>query len=1125
MPNPLAKFIFVLNSCQGRQEFTPKAVSMPPIKHTQLFDFDSYKNALKDINNASKDFGRVLSDIIKRVTGDQKELLESLRGYSALLKTLNVTQNGAADSLKKYGTEVDEQIARLDDYKAVQRGLAQIINLNTASVKELKAEQAGLKKQYENLKPTQKDYAEQVAAIKRRIGEVVPLIQQQTSVLKVSKTAIEAAEGSYKRMSQELSALKTRLQNIPGAFNEFTGKLNKSNKEAVVLAQRIGQLDGALKKADAQMGVFGRNVGNYSGTLNRFSSGLLQNIGLLIGITSAFEGLSFIVNVNKNFESLDKALRAVSVTEEEFIINQRFLNGVIDDFGLEIEDTTKVFKNFYAAATTAGITATDTREIFESVTKVAGNLRLSQDDVNGALIAFGQIASKGKVQAEELRGQIGERLPGAFSIAARAMGVTQEKLNDLLKDGKVVANDFLPKFAKELEKTFGKEDRIDSLQASINRLNNSIKRLVNDNEGGLSRLLSKVVNFANEVVNRFDEVAAGISGALDGGSGFREAFIANFKNDQTFRERSDRFSADQVKLFEDRLKSRLSVLKGRGASKEEMQNEIKQFFEGQIAIQKSLASDVDKFLETQKDATLDDINKIQGQLELKEIALKTVDRINELKSSFLPQETLPAGANDPSGDSALQKLKDRIKAQQNILEKAAQLEIKSNELLLVQKNISEEEYQLRKLDIIKRFSKKAIELENSLGQNADQENISSLNAQAMQAEIEYTKFFSQEMEKRRALRVGSLKEALEEEQKLENEAREKSEANIQIINDALDSKYNKELKIINDLFTLEQARGDQSIIRQIRYLEKIMALKKRYARDTAEEEIKIEELKEERKRQIIEKSLELSVELFSAFQELSNALSDRRIQKLEVEKERELKLAGNNASAREKIEAEFSKKIAKEKAKQARLDKALGIFNATINTAQAVIKMLANPGGFAGVALSIAAGITGALQIASIAARPIPQFKKGTSSAPAGPAIVGEEGFELIERNGRLYVTNNKASMVTLKGGEKIHTHTESKKIIHEMAKASEADQLTKSIYLHRRLANDMRESRQRESVNTLAMAMQQSGMNEKAITSAFEKAIQKMPIERNTWDERGYRKHLEQVNQRTTYLNQRYGN
>ena len=80
------------------------------------------------------------------------------------------------------------------------------------------------------------------------------------------------------------------------------------------------------------------------------------------------------------------------------------------------------------------------------------------------------------------------------------------------------------------------------------------------------------------------------------------------------------------------------------------------------------------------------------------------------------------------------------------------------------------------------------------------------------------------------------------------------------------------------------------------------------------------------------------------------------------------------------FDAEYAKKKAKIDHDAAVRTKALGIMDATISTAAAIIKMLANPGGFAGLALSIAAGVTGALQVGTILATPIPS-EVGSSSS------------------------------------------------------------------------------------------------------------------------------------------------
>jgi tape measure domain-containing protein len=75
-----------------------------------------------------------------------------------------------------------------------------------------------------------------------------------------------------------------------------------------------------------------------------------------------------------------------------------------------------------------------------------GNL----SDMQSALLATSQVFSKGKVSAEELRQQIGERLPGAFTIFAQSIGKTPQELDKMLEKGEVGLNDFM-KFVQELQ--------------------------------------------------------------------------------------------------------------------------------------------------------------------------------------------------------------------------------------------------------------------------------------------------------------------------------------------------------------------------------------------------------------------------------------------------------------------------------------------------------------------------------------------------------------------------------------------------------------------------------------------------------------------------------------------------
>ena len=63
--------------------------------------------------------------------------------------------------------------------------------------------------------------------------------------------------------------------------------------------------------------------------------------------------------------------------------------------------------------------------------------------MKAAMRATSQVFSKGKVSAEELRQQLGERLPGAFTLFADSMNLTPAELDKALEQGKVTLDDFM----------------------------------------------------------------------------------------------------------------------------------------------------------------------------------------------------------------------------------------------------------------------------------------------------------------------------------------------------------------------------------------------------------------------------------------------------------------------------------------------------------------------------------------------------------------------------------------------------------------------------------------------------------------------------------------------------------
>lgn len=192
--------------------------------------------------------------------------------------------------------------------------------------------------------------------------------------------------------------------------------------------------------------------------------------GVALGAAGLAAFTADLVRTQIQIQRVTNALQFASGGEFDF--NQRFTRGVADVLGLDRLSSAREFAKFIAAGKDTEFTSKELRDVFVGVAEASTVLGLSADETAGAINALQQMISKGTVQAEELRGQLGERLPGAFNIAARAMGVTTAELGKMLEQGQITAHDLLPALAGELQRTFGPDSKraAQSLQAEINRL-------------------------------------------------------------------------------------------------------------------------------------------------------------------------------------------------------------------------------------------------------------------------------------------------------------------------------------------------------------------------------------------------------------------------------------------------------------------------------------------------------------------------------------------------------------------------------------------------------------------------------------------------------------------------------
>ena len=148
------------------------------------------------------------------------------------------------------------------------------------------------------------------------------------------------------------------------------------------------------------------------------------------------------------------------VTGAGFVDALADIRQVTKDYNVPLQDATKSFTRFAASAKASGVGAEDITASFRGLIAANKALGGSQEQANGILLAATQVFGKGKVSAEELRGQIGERLPGAVALFAESMGITTAELDKRLEEGTVSVEDFV-NFTKTLLQDFDAEAKND----------------------------------------------------------------------------------------------------------------------------------------------------------------------------------------------------------------------------------------------------------------------------------------------------------------------------------------------------------------------------------------------------------------------------------------------------------------------------------------------------------------------------------------------------------------------------------------------------------------------------------------------------------------------------------------
>ena len=427
------------------QQELPNTTAALRLRLTELRDdlqntdyaLNDYKNTLKEVEVVQKE--------LDRVTGDaNKTRKEEIRDRIANLKAIN-EENAALRQQRAVAGSIARN--RAGQAATAGRGLSGAMFGPQAPSEMFRSIGAIIDQPALNtaklMGRTYREVAQQIRSAAASSDGSINSLQRQRAAWQQLRTTISPLSADYGKVAKEadraMAAIDRQVQRMQ-ARRRMSAMEATQAAGAVISGGIFGGPEGAAG------GIAGAVVGGVPGAFAGAAIGaqvgmIRQSLGQMAAFTAEIDKQRI-------------ALRNVVGTQAEYERSLQFIDATSRRLAIPQDQLNKQFTQLSASVIGAGGNVDAAKLAFEGIAAgirgTGGNL----SDMQSALLATSQVFSKGKVSAEELRQQIGERLPGAFTIFAQSIGKTPQELDKMLEKGEVGLNDFMT-FVQALSQRYG----------------------------------------------------------------------------------------------------------------------------------------------------------------------------------------------------------------------------------------------------------------------------------------------------------------------------------------------------------------------------------------------------------------------------------------------------------------------------------------------------------------------------------------------------------------------------------------------------------------------------------------------------------------------------------------------
>lgn len=243
----------------------------------------------------------------------------------------------------------------------------------------------------------------------------------------------------FRKLATDFGQFVTQLNSlrVPAAFSQIVSGFNQINNAAQ-------QVNATMQRTATSANQAGGAFNNLRGSIAPVNN-LLAAFGVSLGAVGFGNFIQAAYDATSAFQSFEAQMKNLFggndvAAQTQFAAQQfQFLRQVARETGRDIQDLMPAYSRWAQNTVRSGMSAQDAAANFYRLNTVFRVFGLTSDQATGAMRAFEQMVSKGRVQMEELRGQLGDRGIPAVAAMAQALGVSTGRLSEMMQAGQVTS--------------------------------------------------------------------------------------------------------------------------------------------------------------------------------------------------------------------------------------------------------------------------------------------------------------------------------------------------------------------------------------------------------------------------------------------------------------------------------------------------------------------------------------------------------------------------------------------------------------------------------------------------------------------------------------------------------------